>query len=114
MKHIGKMVGISINVTAKAKDTLDRQAAKRGCASSLWASQVFDIGFAAICAREKSMPISDADLDALCGATLLLWARDWDTAKIAKGLGVPEATVSRVLDGWREYRRGAELKAVTS
>lgn len=110
MKHIGKMVGVTINVTAKAKDTLDRQAGQRGCASSLWASQVFDIGFAAICAREKSMPITDADLDAICGATLLLWARgDWDTARIAQGLGVPEATVSRVLDGWREYRRGSEV-----
>lgn len=103
-----RLIGLTINITEKAKQTLDRQAAARGCASSLFAGQVFDIGFAAICAREKSMPITDADLDAIAGATLLLWSRgDWDTASIAKGLAVPESTVARILDGWREYRRAA-------
>ncbi|MBT9370295.1 hypothetical protein [Rhizobium sp. CSW-27] len=102
-----RTVGIALTVTEKAKANLDRQAAARGIPSSRWASQIFDIGFAAVCAREKSMPISDADLDAICGATLLLWSRgEWDTAAIAAGLGVPEATVARILDGWREYRRG--------
>lgn len=102
----GRLIGITINVPEKAKLALDRQAAARGCASSFWAGQVFDIGFAAICAREKSMPVTDADLDALAGAALLLWSRgDWDTAAIAKGLGVPEATVARILDAWRDYRR---------
>lgn len=101
-----KLVGITINVPEKAKLTLDRQAAERGCASSLWVGQVFDIGFAAICAREKSMPITDADLDAIVGGALLLWSRgDWDTASIALGLGVTEATVEKILGGWREYRR---------
>lgn len=101
-----RMIGITINVPERAKETLDRQASERGCATSVFAGQVFDIGFAAICAREKSMPLTDADLDAIAGATLLLWSRgDWETASIAKGLGVPEATVARILDGWREYRR---------
>lgn len=104
-----KLVGVQVNITALAKKTLDRQAAERGCATSLWASQIFDIGFAAVCGREKSMPVTDGDLDAICGATLLLWAQEkWDTAKIAQGLGVPESTVSRILDGWRTYRRGHE------
>jgi len=105
-----KVVEIKINVPLKAKATLDRQARDRGCAPSLWANQIFDVGFAAICARERSMPITDGDLDAICAATLMLWAGpSWDTEAIAKALGVPEATVVRILDGWRQYRRGQEL-----
>ena len=108
MKHPGtRMIGVTISITDKAKITLDRQAAERGLSSSFWAGQIFDMGFAAVCAREKSMPISDGDLDALVGATLLLTARDqWDAGAIADMLGVPEATVLRVLDGWKTYRRG--------
>jgi len=108
MAPFQKMIGITVNVPEKAKLTLDRQARERGCATSLWAGQVFDIGFAAVCAREKSMPVTDKDLDAIVGATFLLWHRgDWDTASIAMGLGVPEVTVSRILEGWRDYRRAA-------
>jgi hypothetical protein len=104
-----KMVGITLTIMDKAKQALDRHARDRGLSSSMWAGQVFDIGFAAVCAREKSMPITDGDLDAICAATLLLWAtKEWDTAKIAAGLGVPEATVARILDGWKQYRRGQE------
>lgn len=104
-----KMIGISLSVPAKAKATLDRQAAERGIPSSLWAGQLFDMGFAAVCAREKSMPVEDGDLDAIVGATLLLMAgENWKPAKIAKALGVPEATVKRILDGWKQYRRGME------
>jgi len=104
-----RLVGITLNVPEKAKATLDRQAKERGIASSLWAGQVFDMGFAAVCAREKSMPVSDGDLDAIVGATLLLRAgQKWSTADIAKGLGVPEPTVIRILDGWKEYRRGMQ------
>lgn len=101
-----KMVGIAVNVPAAAEKTLDRQADARGIAPSRWAGMVFDIGFAAVCAREKSMPATDADLDAICGATLLLWTQErWDTASIGKALGVPESTVVRILDGWAGYRR---------
>lgn len=111
---MSKMVGISISVTEKAKKTLDRQAAARGLNSSHWAGLVFDMGFAAVCARDKSMPLGDADLDAIVGATLLLWARgDWNTADIAKGLGVPEAVVDRILAGWKDYRRGQENQSQT-
>lgn len=104
-----KQVPISFTVPEVAKLTLDRQARDRGLQPSAWANQVFDLGFAAVCARERSMPITDADLDAVVGATLLLregW--NWDAAKIAKGLGVSAGTVVRILDGWRDYRRGAE------
>lgn len=111
MTFHGKMVGIAINVPARAKDTLDRQARERGIASSLWASQVFDLGFAAICAREKSMPVTDGDLDAICEATLMLkFGKSWKPAEIAKGLGVPESTVKSILAGWKEYRRGQEAQ----
>jgi hypothetical protein len=101
-----KLVGLTINVPEKAKATLDRQANERGVSSSLWVGQVFDMGFAAVCAREKSMPISDGDLDAITGATLLLQSTGWKLGDIATGLGVPEATVKRILDGWKQYRRG--------
>lgn len=103
-----KMVGLTLSVPERAKVTLDRQAQARGLASSLWANQVFDLGFAAVCAREKSMPITDGDLDAIVGATLLLTSdKEWDTATIAQALGVPEPTVVRILAGWSDYRRGA-------
>lgn len=106
MTFHGKLVGIQINVSAKAKETLDRQARERGIASSLWASQCFDIGFAAACAREKGMPVSDGDLDAICGATLLLkFGKSWKPDEIAKGLGVDEAVVKQILAGWKVYRR---------
>ena len=102
-----RQVGITISIPEKAKMTLDRQAAERGYSSSLWAGRVFDLGFAAICAREKSMPITDADLDAIVAGTLLLTStKDWDTAEIAQALGVPEATVARILSVWWDYRRG--------
>lgn len=102
-----RQVGIMINVPERAKLTLDRQAAERGLSSSLWAGHVFDLGFGAICAREKSMPISDGDLDALVGGTLLLMARgEWDNDGIADMLGVPPATVTKILDVWGSYRRG--------
>ncbi len=101
-----KMIGLTVSITDKAKLTLDRQAAERGYGTSLWAGRVFDLGFAAVCAREKSMPISDGDLDAIVGASLMMWHCDgWDTATIAKGLGVAEPVVVRILDGWKEYRR---------
>lgn len=103
-----RQVGITLSIPERAKVTLDRQAKERGVGSSIWAGQVFDLGFAAVCAREKDMPITDADLDAIVGATLLLWERgEWDSASISKGLGVSEATVSRILDGWRSYRRAS-------
>lgn len=100
-------ISVTVNITKKAKETLDRQARERGCASSVWIGHVFDMGFAAVCAREKSMPITDADLDAIVGATLLLWSTEWDTVDLAKGLGVPETTIIKILDGWREYRRAS-------
>lgn len=101
-----KQVGITISVPERAKMTLDRQASDRGYSTSRWVNQVFDIGFAAICAREKRMPITDADLDAIVGATLLLrHGQNWDNVMIAKGLGVPPETVDKILKAWREYRR---------
>lgn len=104
-----RMVGITIQISEKAKATLDRQARERGVATSLHAGQMFDMGFAAFCAREKSMPVSDGDLDAIVGGTLLLWqAEKWSTAEIAKAMGVPETTVIRIRDAWKTYRRGLE------
>lgn len=102
-----RMTDLSIRISEKAKDTLDRQARERGVAPSLLAGQLFDMGFAALCAREKSMPVSDGDLDAIVGGTLLLWqAEKWSTAEIAKAMGVPETTVIRIRDAWKTYRRG--------
>lgn len=107
-KNHFKMIGIAIQIPERAKAALERQARARGIASSLWAGQVFDMGFAAVCAREKSMPIADADLDAIVGGTLLLMSREeWDTADIAAKLGVPEATIERIIAAWCEYRRAA-------
>jgi hypothetical protein len=101
------MTGLTVSVTEKAKLTLQRQAAERGMSSPVWAGLVFDMGFAAVCAREKSMPITDRDLDAVVAGTLLLNStNDWDTDEISRGLGVSEATVVRILDVWRDYRRG--------
>lgn len=102
-----KLVGLTLTVPERAKETLDKQARARGMTTSQWAGLVFDMGFAAICARDKSMPIADDDLDAIVGATLLLKTeKNWSTADVAKKLGVSEAVVSRILDGWRDYRRG--------
>lgn len=106
-----RMHGLQLTVTTKAKDTLDRQARERSLSTSQWAGQVFDIGFAAVCGREKAMPVSDGDLDAICGATLLLkYGKSWKPGEIAQGLGVSEAVVTGILDGWKEYRRGQDAK----
>lgn len=106
MPALSRPVGIMINIAPKAKLTIDRQARERSIGSAFWAGQIFDMGFAAVCAREKSMPISDADLDAIVGATLLLQEQDhWDVEKLAKWLGVPSATISSILAGWKAYRR---------
>ncbi|WP_157179754.1 winged helix-turn-helix domain-containing protein [Rhizobium leguminosarum] len=103
------MVTIQITVSERAKATLDRQAQERKIASSMWAGQLFDMGFAAVCGREKSMPVSDGDLDAIVGAVLLLRAKEkWDTATLAKSLGVSEPTVVKMLEAWKIYRAGAD------
>ncbi|AZN72759.1 hypothetical protein D5400_17075 [Georhizobium profundi] len=102
-----KMVGVQVSVTARAKAVLDAQAQARNYSTSAWCGLLFDMAFAAVCAREKGAIHTDADLDAIVGACLLLHARaEWDTAEIAQKLGVPEATIVRILDTWREYRRG--------
>lgn len=101
------VASITLTLPQQAKATLNRQAAARGYSTSVWAGLVFDMGFAAVCARDKGEPASAADLDAIVGATLLLREGEkWDTKRIAAGLGVSEATVARILDGWRTYRRG--------
>lgn len=102
----GKLIGVQISIPTRAKEVMDRQARERGLSSSLWAGLIFDIGFAAVCGREKSMPVSDADLDAICGATLLLkFGESWKVPAIAQALGVPETVVKRILEGWKQYRR---------
>ncbi|MVB04186.1 hypothetical protein GN325_20695 [Agrobacterium vitis] len=101
------MTDLIIQVPGKARETLERQAKERGVKASQWAGQVFDLGFAAICAREKSTPVTDRDLDAICGATLLLWSKQWNTADIACAMGVSEQTIVSILDGWKSYRRAA-------
>lgn len=104
-----KMTPIQITVSERAKETLARQAQARGLSMTKWANHLFDAAFLSACAREKSMPGTDADLDAIVGATLLLRAREkWDTATIARSLGVSEPTIVRILDAWREYRAGEE------
>ncbi|MEH7904038.1 helix-turn-helix domain-containing protein [Rhizobium laguerreae] len=109
MTFRSRMVLMQITVSEKAKATLDRQAQERKIATAMWAGQIFDMGFAAVCGREKSMPISDVDLDAIVGAVLLLRASEkWDTATLAKSLGVSEPTVVRILDAWKIYRAGAD------
>lgn len=108
MTFRSKMVTLQITVSEKAKMTMERQARDRGIALSHWMGQLFDAAFTAACAREKSMPVSDGDLDAIVGATLLLRAREqWDTATIAQALGVSEPTVVRILDTWKTYRAGS-------
>ncbi len=100
-----KMTGIQISVSEKVKASLDRQAAAHNVSLSLWCGQLFDMAFAAVCAREKSQQFADADLDAIVGAALLLRAREkWDTATLAKSLGVSEPTIVRILDAWQIYR----------
>lgn len=102
-----KMTPIQITVSERAKATLTRQAQERGLSLSKWSNQLFDAAFAAACAREKSMPATDADLDAVVGAALLLRAREqWDTATLAQSLGVSEPTVVRILEVWKDYRAG--------
>ncbi|OLP56651.1 hypothetical protein BJF92_11205 [Rhizobium rhizosphaerae] len=102
------LVAMTIYVPEQALPTLDRQGRARGLSRTQWAGQLFDAGFAAACAREKSMPVLDSDLDAILGATLLLRAREgWDVPALAKALGVPEATIERILDGWSDYRRAS-------
>lgn len=101
------MVGIQISVTDKVKSVLQRQAGARGYALSVWCGMLFDQAYAAVCAREKGLIHTDADLDAVVAGCLLLWARDeWDTAEIGQRLGISEATVAKILDVWRDYRRG--------
>lgn len=104
-----KMVGVQISIPERAKQTVDRQARERGVSTTIWVGQLFDMGFAAVCSREKSMPISDDDLNAIVGAVLLLREREkWDTASLAQSLGVSEPTVVRILDAWKTYRAGQE------
>ncbi len=60
-KNHFKMIGIAIQIPERAKAALERQGARTRHRLQSVAGQVFDMGFAAVCAREKSMPIADAD-----------------------------------------------------
>ncbi|WP_309086435.1 hypothetical protein [Chelativorans sp.] len=99
-----KPVPITISLLPKAHQRLFELAKAKGYRPSEYAQLLFDAAFAARVGQERGIPASDAELDEQV-RLVFACAGQGSTAAIAKATGLPEARVTRVLDGLRELRR---------
>lgn len=77
-----------------------RGAAMGNMTGEAYAGLLLEAAYAARIGRERGEAPADRDLDAMV-RLVLACAGAADTATIATFLGIPEATVERVLAGWR-------------
>jgi hypothetical protein len=94
---------INLRVTPLVYRNMQKRAGEKGLSVGGYAKLLFEAAYAARVGREKEMPVTDADLDGQVRGVFCL-AGEFDTATIAKALGVPESLVVKVLDGWRRQR----------
>lgn len=98
-----RMVNIACRVPPIVHQRIGEMAAKANMPLSTYAAILLQAAYAA---RVKP-PSGDRDLDASVALVAVLWAEQRDTAQIAAALGLAEATVVRIIDGWRRCKRGA-------
>lgn len=94
-------VSVAIKVPPKAHEVLFREAKRLGYGSAAaYAQLLFDAAFAARVGQMRDAPATDADLDDQVRLVFAL-AGQANTAAIARATGLPEARVTRILDGFR-------------
>lgn len=103
-------VSLTVKLTPRAHQRLHDMAKASGYQASLYAQMLFDAAYAARVGMEIEAEPSDAVLDAMCRAVLAL-AGSHDPKAIARATGIAEATVDRILGGWREAGKGPAKKA---
>lgn len=89
---------VNFNVSAKAGETLEREAGARGYSRTAYAAMLFEAAFAARFGRENT----DFELKAVIEMVLVLWGSKKETATIAAAVGLSEPSVERILKTWRD------------
>lgn len=90
---------INFSVDDRVYAALERQAHDRGHKTITYAKMLFEAAFAA---RAGVQP--DQQLDQIIAATLVLHGAAKDSQAIASRLQLPEATVVRIIDAFRQTR----------
>ncbi|CUA90873.1 hypothetical protein IMF23_00140 [Chelatococcus daeguensis] len=94
---------ITITVSRIMYDRLGEMAKEAGLSRTAYAERLFEAAYTARCKET-----GDLQLDRMCAAVALLWAKDWNTAEIGLALKVDETTVLRMLETFRRMRDGAD------
>lgn len=97
-------ISITIKVPPRGHQRLHEMAKAKGYRAAAYAQMLFEAAFAARIGQERGAPVSDTELDEQVRAVLCL-AGQFDVPAIARALGLSEALVSKILDGWRSARR---------
>ncbi len=97
---------INFRVTPLVHRNIKARADKAGLSIGAYARLLFEAAYAARIERERGNPASDAELDQMVRA-VFCQAGEFDTATIAKGLGVSKAFVDKVVAGWKQTGRAA-------
>lgn len=95
---------INLRVTPLVYRNVLARAQAMGLPAGGYAKLLFEAAYSARIGREKQLPVADAELDEQVRAVFCL-AGEFDTAAIARTLGLTETFVAKVLDGWRQQRR---------
>jgi hypothetical protein len=97
-------VPVTLKLPPKQHQKLFEEAKRHGYAPSVYAQLLFDAAFSARIGQVLEKPATDAELDAQVKLALIL-AGIGDTQEISRATGLTEATVARILEGFREIRR---------
>lgn len=90
---------LSFSVHPKVYDNLARRAAVLNIRPAEYARRLFEAAYAVRCAHEKGERHEDRELDGQVRLVFLM--ADCEGEFIAEALGLRDATVARILDGWR-------------
>lgn len=96
----------AFDVLPKTHEAVSRRAKELGQSPTAYAKMLFEAGFAARIGQERDAPLDDTELDEQV-RLVFACAGQGNTASIAKSIGVPEARVVKILDGWRKLGRRA-------
>lgn len=90
---------VSFPVHLKVYDTMAQRAAVMNVRPAEYARRLFEAAYAVRCAQEKGERHDDGELD--MHVRLVFLMADCELDFIAEALGIGEATVARILEGWR-------------
>lgn len=101
---------ISFSVHPLVYRNVERRAGDVGVRPAEYARRLFEAAYAVRCAQEKDERHEDAELDMQVRLAFVM--ADAEPEFIAAAIGATEATVARILDGWRRwFAEGAPRRA---